>query len=120
MCKEFSRIVCVSLFSYQGSLFLSLRQLIYFITSVFVCQELFSSFFKLFKMLSVCLRRLVYVITLLCVCQQLFYLFSKFFKLFLQNKHFLATAQLEYHFISHMSIPFSKFFSYCKLFLLLV
>ena len=29
--------------------FLSLRQLIYFITSFFVCQELFSSFFKLFR-----------------------------------------------------------------------
>ena len=41
--KEFSRIVCVSLFSYQGSfvLFALLRQLIQFITFVFVCQELF-------------------------------------------------------------------------------
>ena len=29
--------------------FLSLRQLVYFITSFFVCQELFSSFFKLFR-----------------------------------------------------------------------
>ena len=39
--KEFSRIVCVSLFSYQGSLFVVLRQLIYFITVISVCQELF-------------------------------------------------------------------------------
>ena len=45
-CKEFSRIVCVSLFSYQG--FCRFRQLIYFITSFRLCQELFSSFFKFF------------------------------------------------------------------------
>ena len=39
--KKFSRIVCVSLFSYQGLLCLSLRQLVYFISSLFVCQALF-------------------------------------------------------------------------------
>ena len=39
--KKFSRIVCVSLFSYQGLLRLSLRQLVYFISSLFVCQALF-------------------------------------------------------------------------------
>ena len=43
---EFSRIVCVSLFSYQCSLCLSLRQLIYFITFISVCQELFSFFWS--------------------------------------------------------------------------
>ena len=48
MCKEFSRIVCVSLFSYQGCL--SLRQLVYFIISVLLCQSLFSSFFKVFQL----------------------------------------------------------------------
>ena len=48
MCKEFSRIVCVSLFSYQGCL--SLRQLVYFIISVLLCQALFSSFFKVFQL----------------------------------------------------------------------
>ena len=46
--KKFSRIVCVSLFSYQGLLRLSLRQLVYFISSQIVCQVLFSTFFKLF------------------------------------------------------------------------
>ena len=50
MCKEFSRIVCVSLFSYQGCL--SLRQLVYFIISVLLCQALFSSFFQSFSTLS--------------------------------------------------------------------
>ena len=43
---EFSRIVCVSLFSYQGSYLLSLRQLVYFITFISACQVLFSSFFR--------------------------------------------------------------------------
>ena len=50
MCKEFSRIVCVSLFSYQGCL--SFRQLVYFIISVLLCQALFSSFFQSFSTLS--------------------------------------------------------------------
>ena len=43
--KEFSRIVCVSLFSYQGSLFTVLRQLIYFTTSHRMCQVLFEVFY---------------------------------------------------------------------------
>ena len=43
---EFSRIVCVSLFSYQGSYSPSLRQLIYFITFINACQVLFLSFFR--------------------------------------------------------------------------
>ena len=44
--KEFSRIVCVSLFSYQGLLCLSLRQLVYFISFSTACQELFLIFLK--------------------------------------------------------------------------
>ena len=43
---EFSRIVCVSLFSYQGSYSPSLRHLVYFITFISACQVLFSSFFR--------------------------------------------------------------------------
>ena len=39
----------VLLFSYQGFTFM--RKLLYFITSTFVCQELFSSFFKFFQFL---------------------------------------------------------------------
>ena len=42
--KEFSRIVCVSLFSYQGSLLAALRQLVYFISFSTICQELFNFF----------------------------------------------------------------------------
>ena len=72
-CKEFSRIVCVSLFSYQGRLscdsfailscrfqfvknffqffktffnICSLQQLFEFIISLSLCQELFSFFFR--------------------------------------------------------------------------
>ena len=49
--KKFSRIVCVSLFSYQGCFaVISLRQLVYFTSSYFVCQELFKFFSKLFLM----------------------------------------------------------------------
>ena len=46
--KEFSRIVCVSLFSYQGSLLTILRQLVYFISFPTVCQELFQLFQNFF------------------------------------------------------------------------
>src|SRR5699024_9998601 len=41
---EFSRIVCVSLFSYQGSL--SLRQLNQFTISYWICQQIFLDFHK--------------------------------------------------------------------------
>ena len=44
--KKFSRIVCVSLFSYQGLLCLSLRQLVYFTSFLTACQELFLIFLK--------------------------------------------------------------------------
>ena len=52
--KKFSRIVCVSLFSYQGLLCLSLRQLIYFISSLFVCQALFKFFSNIFELRFCC------------------------------------------------------------------
>ena len=46
--KEFS-FSCVSLFSYQGSCrSFYQRQLLYYIKAVFVCQELFLTFFKVF------------------------------------------------------------------------
>ena len=78
MCKEFSRIVCVSLFSYQGCL--SLRQLIHYIMLFLTCQELFLSFFQIifFNMFAVH-QQLVYFIIRIRVCQELFYLFLHFF-----------------------------------------
>ena len=60
--KKFSRIVCVSLFSYQGCFaVISLRQLVYFIISFKSCQALFSKVFKIFRILSkvVCFCRSV-------------------------------------------------------------
>ena len=55
--KKFSRIVCVSLFSYQGCFaVISLRQLVYFIISFKSCQALFSKVFQIFKILSKVVR----------------------------------------------------------------
>ena len=80
--KEFSRIVCVSLFSYQCSLFFTVsRQLIYFTTSSFVCQELFWSFSNFFSKMKFChpCWRLDYFIIDKSDCQQVFY-FIFYFK----------------------------------------
>ena len=83
--KKFSRIVCVSLFSYQGCFaVISLRQLIYFIISFKSCQALFSKVFKIFKILSkaVCFRRSV---------QTTWLLYHKFSHLSTVNLNFLKT-----------------------------
>ena len=89
---------CVSLFSYQRSFCIAvcLKQLCYYIMSFPACQELFSTFLKLFLFLScsnfdilshptsccqelfhffftaLCQTQLVYVITSLFRCQELF------------------------------------------------
>ena len=84
--KKFSRIVCVSLFSYQGCFaVISLRQLIYFIISFKSCQALFSKVFKIFKILSkaVCFRRSVQITWLL---------YHKFSHLSTVNLNFLKTV----------------------------
>ena len=81
--KEFSRIVCVSLFSYQGCLsVISLRQLVYFIISFRSCQALFSKVFKTFKKLYkvVCFCRSV---------QATWLLYHKFSHLSTVNLNFL-------------------------------
>ena len=83
--KKFSRIVCVSLFSYQGCFaVISLRQLIYFIISFKSCQALFSKVFKIFKTLSkvVCFCRSV---------QATWLLYHKFSHLSTVNLNFLKT-----------------------------
>ena len=83
--KKFSRIVCVSLFSYQGCFaVISLRQLVYFIISFKSCQALFSKVFKIFKILSkaVCFRRSV---------QTTWLLYHKFSHLSTVNLNFLKT-----------------------------
>ena len=82
---ELSRIVCGSLFSYQGCLsVISLRQLVYFIISFRSCQALFSKVFKIFKILSkaVCFCRSV---------QATWLLYHKFSHLSTVNLNFLKT-----------------------------
>ena len=75
--KEFSRIVCVSLFSYQGSfvLFRSLAtaHLVYHVR--FRLSRTFLSFFKTFFELFcdfVAHQQLIYFITFTSECQQVF------------------------------------------------
>ena len=98
--KEFSRIVCVSLFSYQGSLFAVLRQLVYFITFIIACQVLFSSFFEVFWCLCVALKRLVYSITCSFLCQQLFLFFSKLFNDFCDSLLIRNSFNLSHSFLN--------------------
>ena len=83
--KKFSRIVCVSLFSYQGCFAVSsLRQLVYFIISSRSCQALFSKVFEIFQTVSkvVCFCRSV---------QATWLLYHKFSHLSTVNLNFLKT-----------------------------
>ena len=100
--KKFSRIVCVSLFSYQGCFaVISLRQLIYFIISFKSCQALFSKVFKIFKILSkaVCFRRSVQITWLL---------YHKFSHLSTVNLNFLKTILF---FSISEAIPYDSLFT---------
>ena len=81
--KEFSRIVCVSLFSYQGSLFCSLATAHLVYHSHFCLSRTFLSFFKTFFELFrdfVAHQQLVYFTTFISECQVLFLNFLNFFK----------------------------------------
>ena len=83
--KKFSRIVCVSLFSYQGCFaVISLRQLVYFIISFKSCQALFSKVFQIFKILSKVVRFCRSV-------QATWLLYHKFSHLSTVNLNFLKT-----------------------------
>ena len=100
--KKFSRIVCVSLFSYQGCFaVISLRQLIYFIISFKSCQALFSKVFKIFKILSkaVCFCRSV---------QATWLLYHKFSHLSTANLNFLKTILF---FSISEAIPYDSLFT---------
>ena len=83
--EEFSRIVCVSLFNYQGCLsVISFRQLVHFIISFRSCQALFSKVFQTLKKLYkvVCFCRSV---------QATWLLYHKFSHLSTVNSNFLKT-----------------------------
>ena len=76
--KKFSRIVCVSLFSYQGFFVLSLRQLVYFISSQIICQVLFQLFSNSFLM-NFCLADSLFTLSCLqAFVNKFFYFFEKF------------------------------------------
>ena len=83
--RNFSRIVCVSLFSYQGCLsVISFRQPVHFIISFRSCQALFPKVFQTFKKLYkvVCFCRSV---------QATWLLYHKFSRLSTVNLNFLKT-----------------------------
>ena len=104
--KEFSRIVCVSLFSYQGSLFrhLSTSHLGYHIHQCLSSTFLFSfrSFYDVCASLSGDLSTLSYPYWIV----NNFFVFSKLFKLCVQKNQFFVTAQLGYHFLHRLSTVF--------------
>ena len=109
--KEFSRIVCVSLFSYQGSLFLTaFRQLVHFIIFINVCQALFSSFFETFSYDLSLVQATCPLYHIINSLSTTFFVFSKLFKLCVQKNQFFVTAQLEYHVPTGLSTLFSSFF----------
>ena len=89
-------------------------KLFYYITSLSICQVLFSSFFKSFRDVRYCLSYSnFYIISLLFKFVKYFF---KFFQIFfsvipwLSLPFFSASAFLLYHFQTSLSIPFPKFF----------
>ena len=115
--KKFSRIVCVSLFSYQGFFVLSLRQLVYFISSLFVCQVLFSSFFKHFwvKILLSFRWRLGYFIISSVFCQLLFYFFWNMISLSFSQKQFVSNnSDRIASFLFSVNMFFTEFYIFFK------
>ena len=79
--KEFSRIVCVSLFSYQGSLFLLSFDSSFSLSRSFSFVKNFFKFFQNFLMNFcdfVAHQQLVYSIAFISECQELFLFFSVF------------------------------------------
>lgn len=89
-------------------------KLFYYITSLLICQVLFSSFFKFFR--DVRCRFLCsnsFIISLLFQFVKYFFSFFSFFKssfLWYLGFRFLASAFLLYHFQTSLSIPFPELF----------
>ena len=74
----------VLLFSYQGFAFM--RKLLYFITSLSICQELFQKIFHLlFKGFCSLRCELLYVITCYLICQDFFNFLLRFLSFFFQK-----------------------------------
>ena len=111
----------VLLFSYQGFAFM--RKLLYFITSTFVCQELFSSFQLLFwshlafffylfqNKLFFYVAQLLYLITHALSCQELFFIYLKiFFPISFKSMCSHVQRMLSYHRVCVTSSVFSLFY----------
>ena len=114
----------VLLFSYQGFAFM--RKLLYFITSTFVCQELFSSFFNFFrsyltfffylfqKKLFFYVVQLLYLITHVLSCQELFFIYLKiFFPISFKSMCSHVQRILYYH-NNIITSSFFNIFLFCK------
>ena len=105
--KEFSRIVCVSLFSYQGSFVLlscdSSSRLSHSSALVKYFFHFLSEAFMMFARRSQATCLLYHIHTGLSTT---FLFFSKLFKLCVQKNQFFLTAQLEYHFLRRLSTVF--------------
>ena len=112
--KEFSRIVCVSLFSYQGSFVLlscdSLSRLSHSSALVKYFFHFLSEAFMMFARRSQATCLLYHIFISLSTTFSHFSKLLKLFKLFIQKKQFFVTAQLEYHYKTNLSTPFFDFF----------
>ena len=112
--KEFSRIVCVSLFSYQGSFVLlscdSSSRLSHSSALVKYFFHFLSEAFMMFARRSQATRLLYHIFISLSTTFSHFSKLLKLFKLFVQKKQFFVTAQLEYHYKTNLSTPFFDFF----------
>ena len=112
--KEFSRIVCVSLFSYQGSfVLLSCDSSSRLSHSSALVKYFFHFLFEAFMMFvrrSQATRLLYHIFISLSTTFSHFSKLLKLFKLFVQKKQFFVTAQLEYHYKTNLSTPFFDFF----------
>ena len=112
--KEFSRIVCVSLFSYQGSFVLlscdSSSRLSHSSALVKYFFHFLSEAFMMFARRSQATCLLYHIFISLSTTFSHFSKLLKLFKLFIQKKQFFVTAQLEYHYKTNMSTPFFDFF----------
>ena len=113
--KEFSRIVCVSLFSYQGSFVLlscdSSFRLSHSSALVKYFFHFLSEAFMMFARRSQATRLLYHIFISLSTTFSHFSKLSKLFKLFIQKKQFFVTAQSEYHYKTNLSTPFLDFFA---------
>ena len=112
--KEFSRIVCVSLFSYQGPFVLlscdSSFRLSHSSALVKYFFHFLSEAFMMFARRSQATCLLYHIFISLSTTFSHFSKLSKLFKLFIQKKQFFVTAQLEYHYKANLSTPFFTFF----------